>query len=206
MHPQHDAVGSDGDAESILHIPSYSQKRSPPPTTLGLFPMSSLSPPALQQLHGIDRTVSGFPDELSNVLYGEEYQQSVPNIEGDDLVTLVDDLEGVSCRVVLHRDHPVLKHDRQALDALDPSCLTFRKCLLELRSVCRAKGTLPTSYTIPSHLLNIGPNPFASGGFGDVYHGTLNDLKVSIKRVRIYDKDGPGKATKVCYWLRRSFC
>jgi len=39
---------------------------------------------------------------------------------------------------------------------------------------------------IPSHLLTIGPNPFAQGGHGDVYEGTLDGSKVCIKRVRVY--------------------
>ena len=39
----------------------------------------------------------------------------------------------------------------------------------------------------------------AVGGSGDVYKGTLNGLRVCIKHVRIYSKDGPKKATKVRY-------
>ena len=56
---------------------------------------------------------------------------------------------------------------------------------------------LPTSYTLSSSLLNIGPRPVASGGSGDVYKGTLDRSLVCIKRVRVYSKDGPAGATKV---------
>jgi hypothetical protein len=55
---------------------------------------------------------------------------------------------------------------------------------------------LPTSYTISSHL-TINPEPFASGGYGDVYQGSLNGLRVCIKRVRVYTKDDPKKAERV---------
>jgi len=49
-----------------------------------------------------------------------------------------------------------------------------------------------------AELLNIGSEPFASGGFGDVYGGTtLNGSRVCIKRVRVYTKDPPKKAIKV---------
>jgi len=61
---------------------------------------------------------------------------------------------------------------------------------------------LPSSYTLSSDLLNISLDPFASGGFGDVFRGTLNGSRVCIKRMRVYIKDGPEKAAKVCYRLR----
>jgi hypothetical protein len=63
--------------------------------------MSSPSPPALQQLHRLDRSSSGFHDQLSNVLYGEEYTQCVPNLQDDDLTWLVDYLDKVRRRVAL---------------------------------------------------------------------------------------------------------
>ena len=90
----------------------------------------------------------------------------------------------------------------QALDILEPSGVASRKCLRELRSVCSDRGMLPTSYTIPSHLLDVHPQPFTFGGFGDVYHGTFDGSRVCIKRVRVYIRDGMDKALKVCYRLR----
>ncbi|KAF9645427.1 kinase-like protein, partial [Thelephora ganbajun] len=44
--------------------------------------------------------------------------------------------------------------------------------------------------------LSIDPDPFASGGFGDVYHGTLNGSRVCVKRVRVYTRDGLQKVAK----------
>ena len=60
--------------------------------------MSSLSPSALQQLRNLNTSLSGFRDQLSNVLYGEEYQQCVQNLQGDDLMWLVDYLDKVRRR------------------------------------------------------------------------------------------------------------
>lgn len=56
---------------------------------------------------------------------------------------------------------------------------------------------LPTSYILSPSLLNIGHQPITSEGTRDVYEGTLNGSEVRVERVRVYSKDGPGKATKV---------
>lgn len=56
---------------------------------------------------------------------------------------------------------------------------------------------LPTSSTLSSRDLNVGLQPVASGGSADVYEGDLRGLKVCVKRVRVYVKDGPEKAEKV---------
>ena len=69
--------------------------------------MSSPNSTALQQLHHLDTASSAFRNQLSNVLSSEEYEQSVQNLEGDNLVSLVDYLDKVRRRVVLA--HPPLK-------------------------------------------------------------------------------------------------
>jgi hypothetical protein len=58
---------------------------------------------------------------------------------------------------------------------------------------------LPTSYTLSPQVLTVGRQPVASGGSGDVYEGKLHGSTVCVKRVRVYSKDGPQKATKVLY-------
>jgi len=63
--------------------------------------MSSSSPPALQQLHRLDRSSYGFPDQLSGVLHEEEYQRCAPNLQGDELVWLVEYLDKVRCHIAL---------------------------------------------------------------------------------------------------------
>ena len=165
--------------------------------------MSSPSSSTLQQLHRLNRSSPDFHDQLCNVLYGEEYVQCVPNIEGEDLVWLVDYLDKVNRCVA--PPHSLLK-PAQALDGLDPPSPASRKCLRELRSRCGTGAILPTSYTLSPDLLSIAPEPFASGGFGDVYKGTLNGSRVCIKRARVYTRDPPKKAIKVCYWRYRFAC
>lgn len=63
--------------------------------------MSSLSPPVLQKFHSLDRSSPDFHDQLIDVLYGEEDMQSVPNLDNDDLVWLVDYLDNVRRGVAL---------------------------------------------------------------------------------------------------------
>ncbi|KAF9644740.1 hypothetical protein BDM02DRAFT_3121408 [Thelephora ganbajun] len=68
--------------------------------------MASSSSPALRKLHNLDTSSSDFGDQLCNALYGKEYDQCVPNLQGDDLVWLVDYLEKVRRCVAL--PHPPL--------------------------------------------------------------------------------------------------
>jgi len=67
--------------------------------------MSSPSPQVLQELHRLDKSSPDFHDQLCNVLYGQEYVRCVPNLQGDDLVWLVDYLDKVR-RVALPHSPP----------------------------------------------------------------------------------------------------
>ena len=55
----------------------------------------------LERFRRLDRSSSGFHDRLCNILYGEEYERFVGDLQGDDLVWLVDYLDEVSCRISL---------------------------------------------------------------------------------------------------------
>jgi hypothetical protein len=156
-----------------------------------------MSPPslsALQQLHRLDRSSSGFHKQLRDLLDGEDYKQCVSNLQGDDSAWLVDYLDKVRRRIVL--PHSPLK-PAQILDVLDPTSSSFRKCLHELRHICGTGMIIPASYILPPDLLNIDHYPVASGGSGNVHEGIFNGSKVCIKRARIYSKDDLKKATKV---------
>ena len=99
--------------------------------------------------------------------------------------------------------HIVLSHSPlkspQALDRLDPFSPASRKCLRELRTICSSRVILPPSYALPSRLLEINSVPFASGGSGDVYKGSLDGSSVCVKRIRVYTKDVLQTAAKVCF-------
>ena len=67
------------------------------PEVLNVLRSLSGSHPFLQQLRRLDSSLSGFHDQLTKVLYGEDYQQHAPNLQSDDLVWLIDYLDKV-CR------------------------------------------------------------------------------------------------------------
>ena len=67
--------------------------------------MSSPSSPVLQQLYHLTGSSSVLHDQLKIVLYGEEYQQSVQNLQGDDLMRLVNYLDNVRRRIAF----PILR-------------------------------------------------------------------------------------------------
>jgi hypothetical protein len=83
-----------------------------------VIPKPSLSSPVLQRLDHLDRSSPDFHDQLCNVLYGEEYVQCVSNLQGNDLVWLVDYLDRVRRRVAL--SHSLLKLRRLSVISILP--------------------------------------------------------------------------------------
>ena len=65
------------------------------PSNLPVSSMHTPSSPALQQLLHLDAFSPGFPDELINVLSGQEYRQHSSKFEGDDAGWLADYLDKV---------------------------------------------------------------------------------------------------------------
>jgi len=61
------------------------------------------SPGLLQQLYLLllERSSSTFHDQLSSILYGEEFRQQAQNLQNDGLVWLVDYLDEVRRRASL---------------------------------------------------------------------------------------------------------
>ena len=47
----------------------------------------------MQQFRPLDMSSPGFPDQISNILSGDEYTRRVGDLENDDLVSLVDYLD-----------------------------------------------------------------------------------------------------------------
>ena len=156
--------------------------------------MASPTLPTLQQLDRLNRSSPDFQDQLGTVLSGKEYKRCVLNLQGDNLIWLVNYLDE-ACRCVVSPYSPL--KPSQVLDGIDPSSAAFRKCLRELGSICGNKGILPRSYRFSSDL-NIDPDPLAGGGYGVVYKGTVNGSIVCVKRVRVYAQEDPRKAKKVC--------
>lgn len=82
--------------------------------------MSSSNLTTLQRLHRLNKSSPGFHNQLNDVLFGEEYWQSVPNLQGNDLVLFVDYLDKVCHSILFPR--PSLKLD--AGSQYSRSCLS----------------------------------------------------------------------------------
>ena len=65
-----------------------------------VFAMVLSSRPVLQRLGGLNTSATDFHHQLDNILHGEEYARCVENLQGDDLMWLVDFLDNVRGRVV----------------------------------------------------------------------------------------------------------
>lgn len=64
-------------------------------------------PAALKQVHNLDKSSPDFPDQLNNVLRGEEYREIRQGREADEMRWLVNYLDQV-CHLVAF-SHPLLK-------------------------------------------------------------------------------------------------
>ena len=71
-----------------------------------MFSMAAPSSPALEKFQNLHASSSELQDQLNDLLRGEDYQECVPNLEGDDLVWLVEYLDEV-CRPIALPDSPL---------------------------------------------------------------------------------------------------
>lgn len=67
-----------------------------------------------------------------------------------------------------------------------------------LRKICGSRKVLPTTYEVSREVSSIRQLPDASGGFGDVYEGSLS-AKVCIKRLRISSTGDQEKVKEVSH-------
>ena len=79
----------------------------------------------------------------------------------------------------------------QVLDDLDHTGCAFHHCLFELRRICGANKVLPTSHVLSDALLRVSDRPTASGTLADTHDGTLEELRVRVKKMRMYSKEDP---------------
>ena len=87
----------------------------------------------------------------------------------------------------------------QALDDLDSTGNSFRKCLHELQAICHLKKKLPTTFELAG--VRLVPNKDrAYGGFSDTFEGTLG-RDVCIKQLRISSSGDREKVQKVLHLL-----
>jgi len=57
----------------------------------------------LQQLFDLDKSSPRFHDQLRDIIGGKEYRERIPHLRDNDLVRLVEYLDGVSPQIALLR-------------------------------------------------------------------------------------------------------
>lgn len=90
----------DGGGQIIPHKVGtpHPQLTPPPPDQLS---EPNLTP--LQQLRSLNRASPEFFDQLNNVLHDKACEESIRNLEGNDLVSVIDYLDKVRCDTSLPR-------------------------------------------------------------------------------------------------------
>ena len=100
--------------------------------------------------------------------------------------------------VRLVRNKHCRKHDRhQTLDSGDLDKRNRRQHLKHLRKLCCTFAILPSSFILRPTFDERGAEPFATGGFSDVYEATLNERLVAIKTLKLNATANPEKLHKV---------
>ena len=118
--------------------------------------MTSRDP--LQQLHRLDRSSSEFPDQVSNILYREEYRQCVTNLQSGDLKRFVDYLDEVRrmCRSFARRS----SHRRFSILSILPVLLSEGACAsLDTYAVLEQYYRPRTSFQPRFKISVVSPSP-----------------------------------------------
>ena len=164
-------------------ILAFSDAR-PASRILGFDPPTMSASQILQHLYSLDIPS---PD-ISRLVYGlirhDKEEQYLSSLQGPELARLVDFLDNV--RTLLSAFRPVTKQTLQVLNAISTTDDVSRLCMRKLQSICGDNLILPSSYNISGDLARVGDEPFAYGGFADVWEGTYCGSKVCIKTLRLY--------------------
>ena len=54
----------------------------------------------LKQLHGLNKASPEFHDHLRDFLGGDAYRRALPNLQGEDLASIVEYLDSVSLHII----------------------------------------------------------------------------------------------------------
>ena len=147
----------------------------------------------LGRLYELDRSSPGFPEQLGKLLHDEQWIHALRLIPEGELEEPMRYLDNV--RFIPTPAEPT--NCPQILDILDPTDLSFRKCLDALQEVCSDRMILPSTYEVSGEISFATSSMAASGSFCDVYQGTLGHAKVAIKRLRIGPQDDEEKVSQV---------
>ena len=137
----------------------------------------------LQNLYSLGTSFPDFSRQLYRLIRHDERERYLTTLRGSELARLVDFLDQV--RAVPSAFHQFTNQISQALSVISTTDDAARVCLRKLQSICGRHATLPSSYIISGEIARVGDSPIALGAIADVWEGTHESKKVSIKCLRV---------------------
>ena len=135
-----------------------------------------------RRLHDLNSLSAQFPDQFDYLLSGRGHVKFIPE---DELVGVVDQLNGVRFFSPLYSSKGLLISQSQVLERLDHTDGSFRERFSVFQEICGSRATLPASYELSDILSYESEQPIASGGFGDIFKGKAVAGDICVKRIRI---------------------
>ena len=141
----------------------------------------------LQHLYSLGTSSPHLSRYLDHLIKSDGEDHYLLNLEGSDLIRLVDFLDKV--RVPPSASVQLTEQASQALTIVPVTDDVSRLCLHKLQAICSHRGILPSSHIIVGGLTKLGDYAVASGACGEVWEGVYNNTKVCIKCPKINTRD-----------------
>ena len=138
----------------------------------------------LQRLYSLDASSPDFLRNLYCLLQYDEKEQYLTSLRGLALTRLVDFLDEV--RTLPSSFRSATKRALQTLNAIPATDDVAQECLSKLQAICGHHATLPSSYILSGQIARVGDGPTDFGAVADVWEGTYDNKKVSIKSLRVH--------------------
>jgi hypothetical protein len=145
----------------------------------------------------VDITSTEGLSNVSTLVHSPSKIAVARSFRGDKAQSFINLIDRVSDLGTLSGGPPETDHHTQLLDTLPhlDEKLSRRSSRL-LYKICKACGTLPTSYFVQPGLTHVGEVEWC-GGFADVSKGEYRGRPVAVKHLRIGTMDGFDKVFKV---------
>ena len=137
-----------------------------------------------QRLYRLGTSVTWDPERLEKLLRDGRWLDDLWLLQETELAGVVDYLDNV--RFINSTLTEFCSSSPQILNGLDHTGSPFKEGLSVLRELCSSRAILPTSYKLPGELSFSTMWPVSSCGSADIYRGTLDEVDVCIKQLRIY--------------------
>ena len=170
-----------------------------PPDPRGDLPTMS-TPWLLHHLRTLDTSSLDFLRYLHCLIRHDEEDQYLTSLQGSQLTELVDFLDHV--RALPSTFCPLTKRGLQTLNVISANDGVSQQCLHKLQAICGHYTILPSSYIASGKISRLGDGPIALSAIADVWGGTHDGKKVTIKcfRVPLSDKQA-FKKVRVLYGI-----